>query len=156
MDKDLMHKALPALIANMQRRQENYTEVTIVAGAAPGADTLAAEWARENGVPVEEHPAKWDEHGRAAGAIRNIEMLNSGCDGVIAFPGGPGTKHMMTIAQTIGVPVIQVHIGSLYADSTIDQLQGSSEETSAGVELSGLSEVSESSESDSGGVGSGD
>lgn len=85
-----------------------------VHGAAPGADTLAGEAVRlrrvilRDDVTEERHPADWAKHGRAAGPIRNREMLASGIDRVYAFrlPGdSPGTDHMVRIAQEAGVPV---------------------------------------------------
>ena len=40
-------------------------------------DRLAARWAKSKGIPVREFPADWDEHGKAAGPIRNQEMANA-------------------------------------------------------------------------------
>src|SRR5688572_12579073 len=77
-----------ALDAYVEEREINPKELTIVSGAARGADTLAVEWAKRRGINYEEHPAKWTEYGRAAGPIRNKEMLDSGVDIVIAFPKG--------------------------------------------------------------------
>lgn len=81
--------------------------LTIIHGKAEGADDLADQWAVVNWVPIEEHPADWDKHGKAAGPIRNQEMLATGIDYVIAFPGGRGTAHMKKIAEKAGVPVIE-------------------------------------------------
>ncbi|MEM9912925.1 MAG: hypothetical protein AAF922_19365 [Pseudomonadota bacterium] len=45
--------------------------------------------------------------GRAAGPIRNKEMLDEGCpDLVVAFPGGRGTANMVKQAQAAGVEVL--------------------------------------------------
>jgi hypothetical protein len=82
---------------------------TIVHGAARGADSLAGQWAKDNNVPVEVYPAKWDVHGRAAGMIRNREMLDtSKADIVIAFPGGVGTAGMKSYARSKDVPVVEI------------------------------------------------
>ena len=84
----------------------------IVHGGARGADRIAGEIARGLGWPVEEHPADWTRHGRAAGPRRNIEMLDSGPALVIAFtlaPGGtPGTRHTITAACERRIPVLIV------------------------------------------------
>ena len=80
----------------------------IVHGAAPGADTLADDWANLRDVLIEPHPADWAVHGRAAGPIRNQEMLDSGIDLVIAFPGGRGTADMVRRARAAGVKVIEI------------------------------------------------
>lgn len=63
-------------------------------GGCRGADLDAEAWARENHIPVRTFPADWEKHGKAAGPIRNGEML-AGADGVVAFPGGRGTADML-------------------------------------------------------------
>jgi hypothetical protein len=80
----------------------------LIHGAARGADQMAGAWAIQNRVPVRAFPADWDKHGRAAGPIRNEQMLREGKpDLVLAFPGGRGTAHMCRIAAEAGVPVWQ-------------------------------------------------
>lgn len=76
----------------------------VIHGGAPGADSLADRWARARGVPVEAHPADWSL-GRSAGPARNRRMLARKPDLVIAFPGGRGTAHMVSIARKAGVEV---------------------------------------------------
>lgn len=83
--------------------------LTIISGAARGADTYAIDWAVVNWVPFEEYKADWDTHGKKAGILRNIQMLEEGKpDVVIAFPGGRGTAHMVSISKNAGVEVIEV------------------------------------------------
>lgn len=78
----------------------------VIHGGARGADTLAHRWAQNHCVPIERYPADWDRYGRAAGPIRNVEMLaKSQPDVVLAFPGGDGTAHMVKIARALGVKV---------------------------------------------------
>ena len=86
-----------------------YRPAVVIHGAARGADTLAGEWAKARGVPVQEFPADWKRYGNAAGPIRNQQMLREGKpDVVIAFPGGRGTANMIEQARCFGVPVVQV------------------------------------------------
>lgn len=59
---------------------------TIIHGAAAGADKIAGDVAREYGWTVEEFPAQWSRYGKAAGMIRNREMLDTKPDVVLAFP----------------------------------------------------------------------
>lgn len=80
----------------------------IVHGAAPGADTLAHLAAKRLGLKVEPHPAKWKQHGKRAGILRNREMLGAGADAVIAFPGGNGTADMKRIAEEAGIHVSEI------------------------------------------------
>lgn len=81
----------------------------LIHGAARGADKLANDYAVEHYIPLLVFPARWEVFGPPAGAIRNHEMLIHGKpDLVIAFPGGPGTAHMVSIAKKAGVPVLLV------------------------------------------------
>jgi hypothetical protein len=82
---------------------------SIVHGAARGADTLAARWAEKRGIPARAFPANWELHGRAAGHVRNKDMLLTGKPRiVIAFPGGRGTANMMQQARQAGVNVVRI------------------------------------------------
>jgi len=75
----------------------------IVSGAAPGADTLAIEYAKDRGIPYDAMPADWDRYSRAAGPIRNKAMLDAHPDieMVVAFEGGAGTANMLKQAQQL-------------------------------------------------------
>lgn len=78
----------------------------IIHGDADGADRLADTWACANDVAVLVMRARWAEHGRAAGPIRNQLMLDDGKpDRVVAFPGGAGTADMVRRAKRAHVPV---------------------------------------------------
>jgi len=85
------------------------TGVTIIHGAARGADSLAAEWAGSRRCPVEAFPADWKKYGKRAGYVRNRQMLDEGNpDLVLAFVDKPlhesrGTKMMVDIARMAGV-----------------------------------------------------
>ena len=84
--------------------------VEIIHGAARGADTLAAGWARSRGIPIAAYPADWKRHPRAAGPIRNQQMLAEGRpDLVVAFAGGAGTADMVRRSRAANVRVIEPH-----------------------------------------------
>lgn len=84
-------------------------DLTIIHGAARGADTFAGNWAKSGGFYIEEYPADWEKHGKAAGYIRNAQMLEEGKpDLVIAFPGGKGTAMMIDLARKAGVEVREI------------------------------------------------
>jgi len=81
----------------------------LIHGAARGADSLAAAWAAENGIPVLAFPADWNTYGKSAGAIRNSQMLTEGQpDLVVAFPGGAGTANMVRQARDARVRVLLI------------------------------------------------
>lgn len=97
------------------RRSDLSKPLTIIEGGAIGADFLARVWAKYMDIPepglyiVEEYPANWKKYGRAAGPIRNQQMLDEGKpDLVVAFPGGTGTADMVKRAKKAGIEVIEV------------------------------------------------
>lgn len=81
---------------------------TIIEGEARGADTLSRIYGERLGIDVRPFPALWSLHGKAAGPIRNAQMLAEGKpDLVIAFrfPNSRGTQNMIDQAQKAGIPV---------------------------------------------------
>lgn len=68
----------------------------IINGGAPGADTMAQKWADKHNIPYLTFHANWAKYGKAAGPLRNQEMIEHGQpDHAIAFPGGTGTADML-------------------------------------------------------------
>lgn len=66
-----------------------YERLTVIHGAADGADAIADRWVRawhvdELHVTAERHPAKWAE-GKQAGFDRNQAMVRAGADLWLAF-----------------------------------------------------------------------
>jgi hypothetical protein len=81
----------------------------VIHGAAKGADSIAEEVAKFMGIAVREFPADWNAHGKAAGPIRNKQMLDEGKpDMVLALPGGRGTENMITQTRERGIAVLIV------------------------------------------------
>ena len=82
-------------------------DVTVIHGAARGADRLGGEAADEYGFKVEAYPADWAV-GRRAGPIRNAEMLSKHIDIVLVFfkSGVPnvGTRDAAKAALKMQVP----------------------------------------------------
>lgn len=82
-------------------------DLVLVHGGCPtGADAMCDEWARGFGAVIEVHPANWAKHGRAAGPIRNAEMVNAGADLALAFikNGSRGASHTAALAEAAGIP----------------------------------------------------
>lgn len=88
-------------------RDRDWQEVGVAHGGARGADHIAGSVAMEFGMQVKEYPADWQRHGKAAGVIRNLEMLNAKPDIVLAFWDGKsrGTAHTIREAEKLGIPV---------------------------------------------------
>lgn len=94
---------------------ERLGPLTVVHGAARGADDLAGVVARKFGLLEEPHPADWRGQGKMAGPRRNRLMLDLGADYVVAFKDGfdhelarGGTENMIKIARVAGVPTLVV------------------------------------------------
>ena len=80
----------------------------VMTGAAAGADYHAGEWAAIRGIQVQRCYANWDKFKRAAGPIRNAEMLKQARPHVVvAFPGDTGTADLVAKARAVGVEVIE-------------------------------------------------
>jgi hypothetical protein len=83
----------------------------IIEGEAPGADTAAKELADKYNIHLEPFPAKWKQYGRAAGPIRNQQMLDEGKPTlVLAFHDNlnesSGTKDMIERSLKAGIPLV--------------------------------------------------
>lgn len=102
-----------AILGALARLGAERERATIVHGDCPtGADAIVKRLAEEAGIPHEPHPADWKKHGKAAGPIRNQEMVDLGADVCLAFPLGDsrGTRDCSLRAERAGIKVI-VHTG---------------------------------------------
>lgn len=84
--------------------------VELVSGHAKGADLLAERYAEENDVPIHVIKPVWKTYGRAAGPIRNRQMLDYAREAtplVVAFWDGKskGTKNTIDTASSLKIPV---------------------------------------------------
>lgn len=83
-------------------------EIVLVHGACPtGADFLGWRAAKRLGMQIEPHPADWNRHGRAAGPLRNSEMVDLGAAICLGFPepDSRGTLDCMRKARNAGIKV---------------------------------------------------
>jgi hypothetical protein len=99
MDRDWLFRELGALRCSRG-------VALIISGCALGADTLGIDWAEERGVEVARFPADWNKHRRAAGPIRNQQMLDEDRPDLVAFSGGRGTADMVRRAMDAGIEMI--------------------------------------------------
>lgn len=98
-----------ALDETLMAIHEKVNIVEIIEGDARGADKWAGKWAKTNGITNTKFPADWDTHGKAAGFIRNAQMLDEGKPSlVVAFPGGNGTQDMIERAKKAGLPIFEL------------------------------------------------
>lgn len=84
-------------------------DTEIIHGNCRGVDLTADKIARELGLKITIFSPDWKNKGKAAGPIRNKEMLDYGATAVYAFhqyvDESKGTKNMMDQAKKRNVPV---------------------------------------------------
>ena len=80
---------------------------TVITGGARGADQLAETIAHSLGFDVETFLADWRREGRQAGYLRNLRMLATKPDLVLAYQldDSLGTQHVIDQAGKRGIPV---------------------------------------------------
>ncbi len=108
-DYNLMKKTLDDFINSQKVNKAN---ITIISGAASGADNLGERYAIENDIALMRCPADWKKYGRAAGPKRNeymaqLAQANGECGVLFAFWDGTsrGTKSMISLAEKNGLSV---------------------------------------------------
>ena len=87
-------------------------DTIIIQGVCRGADLIARQAALDRGLKVMDFPVKWQVYGRAAGPIRNAEMLKEQPNLVVAFHQdigkSKGTKNMVQQALKAGIVVYHI------------------------------------------------
>lgn len=109
--RELDHHAVAAWLEDNREGPYLRDATIILHGKARGADRGAGLFAKRRGITCLAYPAKWKKFGKAAGPIRNQQMLDEGKpDRVIAFPGGDGTADMVARALDADIPVHHVEM----------------------------------------------
>ena len=85
-------------------------DIEIISGHAAGPDQLGERYAKEHSLKCTVFPAEWKKYGRAAGPIRNAQMLSYALEAepaVIVFWDGKsrGTSDMINKAKRKGAEV---------------------------------------------------
>jgi len=105
--RDFDYQKVVSYILDKLYDEEDCQWDTLIYGVCRGADICAARWTNSVPVTTDAYPADWKKYGKAAGFIRNKQMLVEGKpDLVIAFPGGAGTESMVGLAEEAGIRVI--------------------------------------------------
>ena len=96
--------------AKIDELRKKYPSInTIVSGCARGADQIGLDYAEQNNLETMRFPADWDRFGKAAGMIRNSDIVKN-ADILIAFWNmmSPGTRDSINKAKKKKIPVIIV------------------------------------------------
>ena len=94
----------------------------IIHGGAKGADSIAGNLATYLNMKVIKYPADWDKYGKAAGILRNQQMLNEGHPDLVVYfhkdlENSKGTKDMVTRAVDNKIKTINGETGEEYYGS---------------------------------------
>lgn len=83
----------------------------VISGGARGADSLAARWAADHRIKLTVFKPDWDKHGKAAGFIRNEDII-AAADTVLAIWDGlsKGTGNSLSIAKRLKRPTLIVYV----------------------------------------------
>ena len=83
-----------------------YEAGKIISGGANGADKLAAQYAVEHNITLQEFLPEWETYGKKAGFLRNKQIVDASQE-VVAFwdKKSPGTASTIKLAEEAGKPV---------------------------------------------------
>lgn len=104
-DYDLFLSVVSRLVEGWSRIDE------IVSGGANGADSLASRYAGYFGIKMTVIKPDWKTHGRAAGFLRNTQIVEQS-DMIVAFWDGKsaGTKDSIDKAKVLKRPTLIVYV----------------------------------------------
>ena len=76
------------------------TVIFVSGKASTGGDAMIIDYCKTYGYPWVEMPADWEKHGKSAGYIRNVEMIDVSTHLVSFWDGtSRGTKHTIEYAN---------------------------------------------------------
>lgn len=97
------------VLIGLPRELDDSRTVLVSGGCPTGADKYAEDVAQWLGWQIERHPADWTTHGKAAGPIRNKQMVDSGPDICLAFikDNSKGASGTATMAEKAGIKTLR-------------------------------------------------
>lgn len=106
-----IYRHLDRLLAGWRQGMPAH-RIIVISGTARGVDRMGEDWARVNGLTVEQYKADWGKHGNRAGYLRN-EWMADVANGVVAFWDGfsKGTDHMIRTALAQGLDTHEFSFG---------------------------------------------
>ena len=116
------------IICSWLSKLQNWRFDTVIEGEAKGADSIARDEAEKMGVVILKFPADWNKYHKAAGVIRNKQMLEEGRpDLIVAFhdniENSKGTKDTIQQGLRLKIPVILVDLQGSYNLKSCQEFQ---------------------------------
>ena len=111
-DYEVLEKVVDKVISELKFTSQ---EIEIVSGHCQGTDLLGELYAEKHGLKCAVFPANWKKFGKAAGPVRNSEMIKYISDSenpmVIAFVGPNSKGTMDTVKKAIKAKYTVYKIG---------------------------------------------
>jgi hypothetical protein len=101
--------------------KSGYDITEVVSGCAAGADSLGEYFADLEKINLSKFPASWDQHGKAAGVIRNRKMADYADAAIVVWDGvSKGSKHMISEMHKRNKPC---HVSLVIEDNFMDDVE---------------------------------
>ncbi|SFH76130.1 Protein of unknown function [Pseudobutyrivibrio sp. OR37] len=112
--RDFNNKVLFSEEVNKIVKELGIDNIEIISGHSSGADSLAELYAKKHNISLKIFPAEWKKYGKAAGPIRNKQMLDYSLEEqsvLIAFWNGrsKGTRNMIERAKNEKTDIRIIH-----------------------------------------------
>jgi hypothetical protein len=131
------YRMIETAMENLKR-----TPLAIVSGCARGADTLGELYAQRHDIPVVRFPADWPQYGKAAGAIRNQQMVDYADEFIVFWDSiSPGTKHMIEAIKKSGKHLILVKYKGDTNGETKEKIGNNVSSSTVGACITGTDEA---------------
>lgn len=78
-DKDVIYECIENAIQEI-----DCDDMKLISGDANGVDKISQDWAKDNNVKIDIYQPNWNKYGKAAGPIRNSQMIKN-ADFVVAI-----------------------------------------------------------------------
>lgn len=95
------------------RTLSNLHITLLISGSAKGADSLGERYANENNIETLIFKPDWEKHGKAAGMIRNTDIVNNS-ELIVAFwdQTSKGTKDSIDKAKKLGKKIVVINVNN--------------------------------------------